>query len=143
MNVPNLRSPYDTLGGIIYVGRMFDKIRLHAAGQLPADYHVNLGSGFDARACQFLGIEYPDLVTRVKLGGTDEDFLQWCFTQGRQPSETDIEIWNEFLRKRGWNDTGSERLAQVRQKLPPQWQDKVHTFFDIIEVDEGRTPRSK
>ena len=50
MHVPNLRSPYDQVGGIRYIGRMFDKIRLHAAGHLPEDYHANLGKGFDARA---------------------------------------------------------------------------------------------
>jgi gluconokinase len=143
MNVPNLRSPYDTVGGIVYIARMFDKIRLNAAGQLPADYTANLGGGFDARACQFLHIDYPALVTRVKQGSTDDEILQWCFTQGQKPSEAEIEIWSEFLKKRGWNDSGSERLAQVAQKLPPQWHGKIHTFFDLIEADEGRTPRCR
>lgn len=143
MNVPNLRSPYDTVGGIVYIGRLLDKIRLHAAGQLPEDYHKNLGGGFDGRACQFLGVDYAALVTRTKQGGPDADILQWCFKQGRQPSETDIEIWNEFLRKRGWNDDASERLAEISKRLPPQWHGKIHTFFDLIEVDEERTPRCR
>ena len=35
-HIPGLRSPYDTVGGIVQFGRMLDKIRLHAAGKLPA-----------------------------------------------------------------------------------------------------------
>lgn len=140
MNVPNLRSPYDLVAGLIYFGRMLDKIRLAAAGQLPADYQANLGGGFDARCCQFLGIQYKDLAARMKPGGTDEEILQWCFQHGRQPSADEIEIWNDYLRKRGWNDSTSERLAQ---RVPPAWQGKVQTFFDLIEVDEERPPRAR
>jgi gluconokinase len=76
MNVPSLRSCYDKIGGIVYFGRMLDKIRLHAQGRLPAEYHENLGTGFDGRCCSFLHVKYEDVVARVKLGGGDEDILQ-------------------------------------------------------------------
>lgn len=42
MKVPGIRSSYEKVGGIVYFGRMLDKIRLHAAGQLPDGY--NLGT---------------------------------------------------------------------------------------------------
>ena len=42
MQVPGLRSSYDKVGGIVYFGRMLDKIRLNAADKLPKDY--NLGT---------------------------------------------------------------------------------------------------
>ena len=61
MNVPNLRSPHDAVRGLKYFGRMLDKIRLHQAGALPADYHANLGGGFDERCVHFLWLEYPAL----------------------------------------------------------------------------------
>ena len=38
-----LRSPAEKVGGIVYFGRMLDKIRLHARGELAPDYHPNLG----------------------------------------------------------------------------------------------------
>lgn len=38
MKVPGLRSGYEEVGGICFFDRMLDKIRLHAAGQLPTDY---------------------------------------------------------------------------------------------------------
>ena len=50
---------YDKVGRLIYFGRMLDKIRLHAAGQLPPDYAENLGEHqftLDGRCCRFLGV---------------------------------------------------------------------------------------
>ena len=140
MNIPGLRSPHEKLGGICYVGRMLDKIRLHAAGKLPADYIGNLGGGFDERAVNFLWIDYPALVERVKEGGNDEEILEWCQQRGRSPRVEEIEVWNEFMRKRGWNDEASPRLAQRKQEGGFGTRDDVQTFFDYIDLDEGRDP---
>ena len=58
MRIPELRSPYDKVDGLVYFGRMIDKIRLHTAGKLPAEYVPNLGAShnfqsFDGRCCRF------------------------------------------------------------------------------------------
>ena len=56
--IPGLRSPSAVVDGLVYFGRMLDKIRLHAAGQLPAAYQANLGDAqtyvLDGRCCRFL-----------------------------------------------------------------------------------------
>jgi hypothetical protein len=141
MNVPGLRSCYEKLGGIYYLGRMFDKIRLHAAGRLPEDYHANLGKGFDARALTFLDMDYASLVERVKAGGTDSEILEWSFQRGRHPSDPEIEIWNEFMRKRGWKDDGTETLRRRLAEIHCEDRTDIMTSFDFIELDEGRDPR--
>ena len=73
MSVPGLRSPYDTVDGIVYFGRMIDKMRLHAAGDLPADYHPFLGGAnpysFDGRCCRFLRIDYGALAAEAQQPG--------------------------------------------------------------------------
>jgi hypothetical protein len=143
MKIENLRSPHEKTGGIHYFGRMLDKIRLHAAGRLPADHTPNLGIGFDERCCSFLRIKYPELVERVKQGGTDEEILAWAFAQGRQPEEEEIEIWNEFMRKRGWNDSGSPTLQRRLKEGNFEDRTDVVTFFDYIDLDEGRDPRDR
>lgn len=140
MNELQLRSPHVQVGGIYYIPRMLDKIRLHAAGQLPAEYHANLGGGFDGRVLTFLWIEYPALVERVKQGGSDEEILAWAVAQGRQPSPEEIEIWNEFMRKRGWNDEASERLDMRKKESGFSGRADIVTFFDYIDLDEGRDP---
>lgn len=142
--IPNLRSPYDETGGIVYFGRMLDKIRLHAQGLLPADWVNALGfaypTSFDSRCCRFLAIDYDALRERVLNGGTDEDILDWAFTHGRRPTDEEIEIWNAFMTKRGWRDSGTavvhKRLAEIG--MPP---DSVSTMFEFIDLDEGRPPR--
>lgn len=141
MNVPNLRSPFSQIGGLYYIARMIDKIRLHAAGQLPQDYHANLGGGFDERAVNFLWIDYPALVERVKQGGTDEEILTWAFTQGRKPKADEIEMWNDFMRKRGWNDEASSRLLMRKTEAGFANRDDIQTFFEFIDLDEGREPK--
>jgi gluconokinase len=141
MKIPGLRSPYETVGGLYHFGRMLDKIRLHAARSLPADYIPNLGTGFDGRVCQFLGIDYAKLVERVQQGGTDDEILTWCFANGRKPSTAEIEIINGFMSKFGWRDTGSARLVQRLQEAGLTHRTDIQTFFDFIDADEERPPR--
>ena len=143
MNVSGLRSPHDKVGGIVYFGRMLDKIRLHASGSLPSDYIANLGDGFDRMCSGFLGVAYPDLAGQVQKGATDEAALEWCFSKGRRPTEEEILVWNEFLRKRGWNDAGSERLKQRKAEGGFTDRSEIPTFFDYIDADEGRPVRQQ
>ena len=138
-----LRSPSEKVGGFFHFGRMLDKIRLHAKGELPADYHPNLGKGFDEKCATFLRIDYDQLVARVKQGGTDEEILQWCFKFGRRPSEDDIYVWNEFMRKRGWNDEASETVKRRKQEAGMSDRSDIETAFQFIDADEGRLPSPK
>ena len=43
MEIHGLRSAYETIGSVVYFGRMLDKIRLHAVGALPFEYQALLG----------------------------------------------------------------------------------------------------
>jgi len=138
MNIPGLRSPHEKVGTFVYFGRMLDKIRLHAAGKLPADYIPNLGDGFDKACIQLLGLAYDAVVARVKQGGSDDELLAWCREKGRPLIDQDVYVWNEFMRKRGWNDSGSERLQQRKAEAGISNRDDIQTFFDYIDFDEGR-----
>lgn len=134
-----LRSPAAKVHGIVYFGRMLDKIRVHAGGKLPAVYQANLGKGFDANCTTFLRIGYNQLVERVKQGGTDEEILQWCFALGRQPADDEIQVWNEFMRKRGWNDEVTEFLTHRKKEAGMAGRSEIKTMFEFIDVDEGRS----
>jgi hypothetical protein len=133
------RSPAAKLRGIVYVGRMIDKIRLNAAGQLPPEYQANLGKGFDANCTTFLRIDYSDLVERVKQGGTDEEIIDWIFANSREPSTDEIQVWNEFMRKRGWNDEITEFLTRRKKEAGMAGRSEIRTMFEFIDVDEGRS----
>jgi Domain of unknown function (DUF5069) len=135
MKVPGLRSSYEKVGGIVFFGRMLDKIRLHAQGRLPADY--NLGCGFDVRCARFLRVEYDALVKRALEGGTDQELLEWCFQKGRRPEDEEIFIWNTFLTKRGLRDEVSEELRVEKVKRGFAHRDDIQTFFDFHRADES------
>lgn len=140
--IPGLRSPSDQVNGLVYFGRMLDKIRLQAAGKLPEGWQAQLGAAskgsFDARCCTLLHVDYEALKTETLKGGSDETLLAWAYKHGRQPSEDEIEIWNGFMTKRGWRDAATqrlnERLAEIG--LPPG---TVQTLFEFIDLDEGRS----
>ena len=138
MPIPGLRSPHDKVSGLVYLGRMLDKIRLHQRGELPAEFHANLGEGFDKTFTQFLGVPYAEIVEQVKGGATDEEMLAWCRTKGRQFTDEEAFVWTEFMRKRGWNDVASERLKQRKAESGFADRDDIQTFFDYIDADEGR-----
>lgn len=146
--IPGLRSPFDQVNGIVYFGRMLDKMRLAAAGKLPEGWQAARGTtmkgSFDWRTCLFLKIDYVALeVETLKGDKTDAELLEWAFAHGRRPDEQEIEVWNAFMTKRGWRDAGTqrlnERLAEIG--LPPG---TVQTMFEFIDLDEGRLqPGSK
>ena len=133
-----LRSPSEKIGGLYYFGRMLDKIRLHNIGKLPPDYRDNLGKGFDEKCVRFLRVDYQQVVECVKEGGTDEAILQWCFTNGRKPSDDDLYVWNEFMRKRGWNDEVSDVLNRRKNEAGMADRSDIQTSFQFIDADEGR-----
>jgi len=134
MKIPGLRSDFDKVGGLVFFGRMLDKIRLHAQGKLPSDY--NRGTGYDGRVCRFLKVEYAKLVERVLQGGKDDEILEWCFTGGRKPGEEELLIFNAFLTKRGWRDETSEALAQLKRARGFGNRDDIQTFSDFHRADE-------
>ena len=140
--IPGLRSPYDLVGGLVHFGRMIDKIRLHAAGRLPADYHHALGNGHDRVFCGFLQVDYALLRAHVLAhpDATDDALLEWTYQHGRRLLPVDLTVINGFLSKRGWRDQSAANL--------PKWLEKsgltaeaAQTNFDYIELDEGRPAR--
>ncbi len=140
-NVPGLRSPYVRVGRIVYFGRMLDKIRLQAAGKLPAaDYAANLGKGFDSRCCNFLHVNYDELKARVLAGDlNDEQLLAWAHERGGPRTDEECEVWSGFMMKRGWRDEGNE-ILQRRIKESALEAKPVATMFDYLDFDEGRDP---
>ena len=133
-----MRSPNAKTGGVVYFARMLDKIRAQSRGELPAEYQANLGKGFDAECSTFLQVDYEALVERVRQGGSDEEILRWCLETGRRPSEREVFIWNEFMRKRGWNDDISPTLDRRKKEAGMAGRSEIKTMFAFIDADEGR-----
>lgn len=139
MQIDGLKGCYEKTGGLFYFARMCSKIRLHAKGDLPEEYHAMLGDGFDGRICRYLSVSYEAVRTRVLAGAADEEVLAWCLREGRQLTDEEVLIYNSFMSKRGWRDDETEQFIpdMIREYGLPD-DGTVLTDFDLVEMDEGR-----
>lgn len=134
-------TAFAKLGGLYFLPRSLEKIRVHARGELHEEHHEFLGKGFDGRLCHFLGIAYDALKARVLAGGTDEEIWAWIQQNGRKITDVDVLIWNGFAAKRGWRDDATATLEKQKAESGLAHRTDLLTFFDYYEVDEGRAAR--
>src|SRR6516162_453500 len=71
------RSPRETMDGWHYLPRYIDKIRLHLAGKLHADYQDNFGKGFDGFWLKAAGVSHEQFIAIVKNTVTDGEVCDW------------------------------------------------------------------
>lgn len=142
--IPGLRSSYEQTRGIVYFARMLDKIRLQAAGTLPAGYLLGDDQDptwFDGRICRFLGVRHSQVREWALAGLDDEAVLERCFQEGRKPNDEEILIFNSFLSKRGWRDPATPGLEKEKSVAGLGDRTDIKTFFDLQDAEEGREPR--
>ena len=139
MKIEGIKGCYEKIRGLFYFARMCSKIRLHAAGKLPPDYHDMLGDGFDGRTCRYLSVRYEDLKAQVLSGKTDDEALDWCLATGRRLTDEQVLIYNSFMSKRGWRDDESDEfIPETIKAYGLKDNGSLLTDFDLIEMDEGR-----
>lgn len=137
------RSPKEKVGGMVHLGRLFDKIRLRHRG-LIHDYNY-LTAGFDKYLLDYLGLKGEDLERRVLQGGTDDELLAWVRANGKALSSAEIRLWNMKVLNSEPKDEGAKERYQVRLKeiaakrgVPVESLPAVRTWVEVIELDEGR-----
>jgi gluconokinase len=86
-----------------------------------------------------LHLDYGELADRVKQGASDSEILEWAFTAGTRPSDDEITMWNEFMRKFGWRDHAAEILARRKREAGMEDRAEIETMFQFIDADEGRS----
>ena len=120
-------------------------IRLSDRGVLPPGYNLGFTDDptcFDARFCTFWEIDYNDVVQQTRAGGTNEEVLRRCFRNRKWPNDVQILVWNSFLLKRGWRDSGTASLIEAKARYGLGRRDDIVTWVDAHDVDEGRPLRS-
>ncbi|MEY2482789.1 MAG: hypothetical protein QOK24_1317 [Verrucomicrobiota bacterium] len=134
------KSPTEMTAGMMYFPRMLDKIRLHARGELPEDYHANLGrpKTADGVCTNFLRVNYNVLCQRVLKGGTDDEILEWCYQNGRRLNAGDMTVWNGFASKLGWKDFATPLLEEQKEKYGIAHRTDIATIPELIDFDEKR-----
>src|SRR6185503_6918476 len=94
------RSPRETMCGWIHLPRFVDKIRLHLAGKLHADYQENFTKGFDGSWLKAAGITAEQIIEAVKNSTTDGQVADWVRCNVKK-SEADKAAFNQFVINRG------------------------------------------
>jgi hypothetical protein len=117
---------------------MVDKIRALSRGEPHPEYVENFEKDCDQKCAMFLGVNYELLVSYVNEGLTDQAILQSCFGMGHRRSGGEIHMWNEFMRKRGWNDELSATLENEKKKHAMLSRSEIQTVFQFMDAESGR-----
>jgi hypothetical protein len=132
------RSAREMMDGWVYVPRFIDKIRLHQAGQLHADYQENFTKGFDGAWLKAAGVPADMFVQFVKNTITDGQVADWV-AKNVKKTEAEKKAFNDFVLNRGRDDEASKaRLNMRKAESGLAHRDDLQTFVDYIDADEKR-----
>lgn len=133
------RSIRETMGGWVHLPRYIDKIRLHLAGELHADYQGNLGKGHDGRWLKAAGLTHEQFLAVVKGTITDGQVADWVLKNVPRSDAQKRALADEILNYPPAGDAEMEaRLRQRKTDAGLAHRDDIKTFADFIEADEKR-----
>lgn len=133
------RSPRETMDGWHYLPRYIDKIRLHLAGKLHADYQENLGQAFDGFWLKTAGLTHEQFVTVVKNSITDGEVCDWVRQNVKRTQAEKDAHWNGVLSKPlAGDETAQARLKKRKEQAGLGHRDDIKCFVDMLDADEKR-----
>jgi hypothetical protein len=133
------RSPRETMDGWMHLPRYVDKIRLHLAGKLSADYQPNLGKGFDGAWLKAAGVTHEQMVEVVKRSLTDGEVCDWVRANVKKtPAEKAAHARGMLSYPLPEDNPGRERLQQRKAQSGLAHRDDLQNFVDYIDADEQR-----
>jgi Domain of unknown function (DUF5069) len=133
------RSPRETMDGWMYLPRYIDKIRLHLAGKLHADYAENFGKGFDGMWLKAAGVTHEQMIGVVKNSVTDGEVCDWVRKNVKKsPVEKGALAQDILSRPKADNAEAIDRLKMRKEQAGMARRDDIRNFVDFIDADEKR-----
>ncbi len=132
------RSPREMMSGWVHLPRFVDKIRLHLAGKLHADYQENFTNGFDGLWLKTADANADAFIQVVKNTTTDGEVADWV---AKNVKKTDAEktAFCHVILNRGQDDDATKaRLKMRKEQAGLAHRDDIKTFVDFIDADEKR-----
>ena len=134
------RSPRETMCGWMHLPRYIDKIRLHLAGKLHADYQPNLGKGFDGGWLKAAGVTHEQFLEVVKASITDGEVCDWVRKNVKKTdAEKKAHAEGMLHYPRPDDAEGQARLKMRKEQAGLAQRDDIRSFVDFIDADEKRT----
>jgi hypothetical protein len=138
-NIIYPRSPRETMDGWSYLPRYLDKIRLHLAGKLHADYQENFGQGFDGMWLKYAGVTHEQMIEVVKKSITDGEVCDWVRQNVKKSAaEKSAHAQDILSRPKADNAEAVARLKMRKEQSRLAHRDDIQTFVDYIDADEKR-----
>ncbi|MFO1489258.1 MAG: DUF5069 domain-containing protein [Verrucomicrobiota bacterium] len=133
------RSPRETMAGWHYLPRYVDKIRLHLAGRLHADYQENLGKGFDGMWLKAAGLAHEKFVEVVRDSVTDGEVCDWVRANVKRSDAEKAAHWQDVLSRPLASDASAvARFKMRKEQAGISHRDEIQNFVDYIDADEKR-----
>src|SRR5262245_29299859 len=130
------RSGRDLVGGVVFLGRSIDKMRAHINGTA-GEY--NSHRGLSSRVFNLFGVTPEQFEQAVRENSMDDGVLQWLNTNGKRPSQQEIEAHNQAVLAAGpQNEEGMARLRTNLERLGFGDRTDVKTHVDAEDLEEGR-----
>ncbi len=125
--------------GWMHLPRFIDKIRLHLAGKLHADYQPNFCSGFDGKWLTTAGVDAKEFIEVVRKSITDGEVCDWVLKHVRKPDSVKAAHGAAMLDYPKKDDEESQaRLKQRKEQSGLASRDDILNFVDYIDADEHR-----
>jgi hypothetical protein len=133
------RSPRETMDGWSYLPRYIDKIRLHLAGKLHADYTDNLGKGFDGFWLKAAGLTHEQFVEVVKNSLTDGEVCDWVHLHVKKSAAEKAAHWADVVsRPLAHDEAACARFKKRKEESGLAHRAEIKNFVDYIDADEKR-----
>ena len=125
--------------GWMHLPRFIDKLRLHFAGKLHADYQPNLCKGFDGRWLETAGVDGKVFMDVVRNSLTDGEVCDWVRQHANKPDSVKAAHRERMLNYPKKDDPEMEaRLKLRKEQAGLQHREDIRTFVDFIDADEKR-----
>jgi hypothetical protein len=133
------RSPRETMCGWMHLPRLIDKVRLHLAGKLPADYQANFCKGFDGLWLETAGVSADQFIEVVRNSVTDGEVCDWVLKNVKKPEAVKAAHRERMLHYPKKDDAEMQaRLKMRKEQAGIADRDEIQTFVDMIDADEKR-----
>jgi len=125
--------------GWMHLPRYIDKIRLHLAGRLHADYVPNYGKGFDGAWLKAAELTHEQFVEVVKNSITDGQVADWVLKNVKKSDAEKSALAAGMLDYPKADDQAmQDRLKQRKEQAGLTNRTDIKIFVDFIDADEKR-----
>ena len=133
------RSPRETMDGWMHLPRYIDKIRLHLAGKLHADYHRDSTEEHLGSWLKSAGVTHDQMLEVVKNSITDGEVCDWVHQHVKKtPVEKTAHSHDMLNRPKAGDAEAMARLQMRKEQAGVAQRDDIRNFVDFIDADEHR-----